>query len=564
MTRPNLNAVAIVPLDLDGSIGSTGFHVLRGKDTDSRFLFYAVQTPDFVDAMCRKVQGALYPAVRPEDISSFCLPPFSLAQQRRIVAKIEELFSELDKGIENLKQARAQLAVYRQSLLKHAFEGKLTAGWRAAHKGKLESADQLLARIHAEMPDKSENRGVDAAHNSCSWLKLTLAEIIVEALIGLVRASALQNRDGRGFSYIKMDRVDMSGHVDIAPEVFVDCGEEEVERFALREGDILFNTRNSVELVGKTGLVRKAPSAPTVFNNNLMRIRTVPPVLPAFLSHQMCAPQFRENMEQVKKATTSVAAVYGKDLWPPEKVAAEVARVIEVPAARVELAEFQGKRGTASLNFVRRDAGQDLVHGDELLGGHVIGYARDKVFRHSSHSIHNIVKAIGSVFTDRATRDLQLTTFAGFLVLDALIGNTDRHHQNWGVLRRTGPDDQMEQEMAPSFDHASSLGRNESDARLRRRLDENTVLDYARKGRGGIFWSSEDAKGANPLGLAERAARQWPQYFSPWLPRLAQLDDAAFLDIVNLVPPDWMSQIQREFCFRFLVLTRSELQKLPR
>jgi type I restriction enzyme S subunit len=222
----------------------------------------------------------------------------------------------LDKGIENLKQARAQLAVYRQALLKHAFEGHLTADWRSAHKNQLESADQLLARIHSDMLDKSKNHAQDAATNSCGWLKLTLAEITAEALIGLVRASALQNQDGRGFSYVKMDRVDMSGHVDIAPEVFVDCSEEEVKRFALRGDDILFNTRNSVELVGKTGLVRKNPSSPTVFNNNLMRMRTVPAVLPAFLSHQMCAPQFRENMEHVKKATTSVAAVYGKDLWP--------------------------------------------------------------------------------------------------------------------------------------------------------------------------------------------------------------------------------------------------------
>ncbi len=65
MTRPNLNAVALVPPDLDGAIGSTGFHVLRAKDAEPGFLFYAVQTNDFIDAMCEKVQGALYPAVRP-------------------------------------------------------------------------------------------------------------------------------------------------------------------------------------------------------------------------------------------------------------------------------------------------------------------------------------------------------------------------------------------------------------------------------------------------------------------------------------------------------------------
>jgi len=150
MTRPNLNAVALVPPHLDGSIGSTGFHVLRPKHADSGFLFYAVQTRKFIEEMSMKVQGALYPAVRPNDISAFCLPPFALGYQRKLVARIEELFSELDVGEENLRRARRQLGVYRQSLLKQAFEGKLTEQWRKQNPELLDSPDQLLVRIQAE------------------------------------------------------------------------------------------------------------------------------------------------------------------------------------------------------------------------------------------------------------------------------------------------------------------------------------------------------------------------------------------------------------------------------
>lgn len=57
------------------------------------------------------------------------VPP--TCEQHQIVSKIEELFSELDNGIESLKKAREQLKTYRQAVLKHAFEGKLTAEWRA-------------------------------------------------------------------------------------------------------------------------------------------------------------------------------------------------------------------------------------------------------------------------------------------------------------------------------------------------------------------------------------------------------------------------------------------------
>ncbi|WP_339136959.1 MAG: restriction endonuclease subunit S [Candidatus Electrothrix sp. GW3-4] len=150
MTRPNLNAVALVPPTLTGAIGSTGFHVLRSKWVEPKFIFYLVQSREFIDDMSLRVQGALYPAVRPADISSFFLPPFSLSYQRSVVARLEELFSELDKGIESLKTAREQLKVYRQALLKHAFEGKLTEQWRKDNADKLKTADQLLERIKQE------------------------------------------------------------------------------------------------------------------------------------------------------------------------------------------------------------------------------------------------------------------------------------------------------------------------------------------------------------------------------------------------------------------------------
>ncbi|MHB8150235.1 MAG: restriction endonuclease subunit S [Desulfobulbia bacterium] len=87
------------------------------------------------------------------------LPP--LNEQHRIVAKIEELFSELDKGIENLKTAQAQLKVYRQALLKHTFGGKLTAQWRAENRDKLETAEALFKRIQQERAQRFQQQLAD-------------------------------------------------------------------------------------------------------------------------------------------------------------------------------------------------------------------------------------------------------------------------------------------------------------------------------------------------------------------------------------------------------------------
>lgn len=76
------------------------------------------------------------------------VPP--LSEQNRIVSELEELLSELDKGIEYLRTAQEQLKVYRQSVLKNAFEGKLTEQWREDCADQIGKADQLLERIHQE------------------------------------------------------------------------------------------------------------------------------------------------------------------------------------------------------------------------------------------------------------------------------------------------------------------------------------------------------------------------------------------------------------------------------
>ncbi len=153
MTRPNLNAVALVPLELDGSVGSTGFHVIRSSTVSQLWIAYRVQAHDFISAMSLKVQGALYPAVRPKDIEGFPvdLPPRK--EQERIVAEIEKQFTRLDAATVALKRVQANLKRYRASVLKAACEGRLvpTEAELARKEGRdYEPADKLLQRILRE------------------------------------------------------------------------------------------------------------------------------------------------------------------------------------------------------------------------------------------------------------------------------------------------------------------------------------------------------------------------------------------------------------------------------
>ena len=143
MTRPNLNAVARVGPEHDGSVASTGFDVLRPKGQFSDWLFSIVRSHDFVSDMTELVQGALYPAIRPTDIRNYpiALPPE--AEQRRIVAKLDALQTRTRLAREALAAIPALLDHYRQSILKTALSGNLVGIFGS----ESESADQSLSSI---------------------------------------------------------------------------------------------------------------------------------------------------------------------------------------------------------------------------------------------------------------------------------------------------------------------------------------------------------------------------------------------------------------------------------
>lgn len=96
-TRPNLNAVAIVPPELDGQVCSTGFCVLKPKpSTDGEFLFFGVQSPGFVGALTELARGANYPAVSDKQVmeQALCCPDLSV--QRQVAARLKEQMQAIE------------------------------------------------------------------------------------------------------------------------------------------------------------------------------------------------------------------------------------------------------------------------------------------------------------------------------------------------------------------------------------------------------------------------------------------------------------------------------------
>lgn len=148
--RPYLNKVVRPTFD---GLASAEFIVFPETPAlDSHFLLRRISSNDFMQFACSQYEGDR-PRVKFDQLGRFSvdLPP--RAEQTRIVAKLEDLLSDLDTGVAELKAAQKKLQQYRQSLLKAAVEGALTASWREAQRkldAPTETGDQLLQRILSE------------------------------------------------------------------------------------------------------------------------------------------------------------------------------------------------------------------------------------------------------------------------------------------------------------------------------------------------------------------------------------------------------------------------------
>lgn len=249
-----------------------------------------------------------------------------------------------------------------------------------------------------------------------------------------------------------------------------------------------------------------------------------------------------------------------------EKLATEVAHRLGLPAAEVDLAELDGAPGIVSPSFLQ--AGDTLFHGNELLLGVRPGYESGRRYHVAEHSVEAVFEALAAVGAEPgpgAPRPFEgysaADQFVGYLMLDALVANTDRHHENWGVVQR-GP----LRFLAPTYDHASSLGRSERLERVERRLEGSdprvTVEAWVERGRSAFYAPGADRRPLGPKEAFARGAALRPEGARYWLSRLAALPEDAFAPILRRVPAERISDLHRRFAARILDCNRRRVARV--
>jgi len=258
-----------------GAIGST-LAKLPCFEVNSTYVFYFIQSMyEFIN---KRPRGVGIPHVEPSVFWNTLIPLSPLPEQRRVVAKIEELFTRLDAGVEALKNIKTQLKRYRQSVLKHAFEGKLTAEWRQAHKEEFEPASALLDRIKQERKKtaKSKYKELPPLDNSNlpelpeGWVWTVVEDVSILVTKGSTPTSYNFDYVPHGINFIKVENL-KNGRVDRASlaEFITKDTHAFLKRSQLMKDDILFSIAGTI---GKVAIVH-SDDLPANINQAIAIIR---------------------------------------------------------------------------------------------------------------------------------------------------------------------------------------------------------------------------------------------------------------------------------------------------
>jgi hypothetical protein len=248
-----------------------------------------------------------------------------------------------------------------------------------------------------------------------------------------------------------------------------------------------------------------------------------------------------------------------------EKIAAELCELLGLPHALYELAStWESNCGVVSPTFL--PSGGTLVHGNEILTPLVLNYPTSGTYNVSQHTIDIVLRAIEENqvtfplgWTAPCGIETAVDLFVGYLLLDAWIGNGDRHHENWGFVRHKVASLKAQTvHLAPTYDHASSLGRDLCDEQRQKR----SAPSYANKCFSAFYSSVDDKKPLKTFDVFSQVRDRYRVAADAWLTRLENITRTHTLEIFSRIPSNRLSPIAARFAIEILELNQRRLLTL--
>jgi type I restriction enzyme, S subunit len=305
----------------------------------------------------------------------FPLPP--LAEQQRIVEKLEAMLGKLDASQQRLVKMPTLLKRFRQSVLAAACSGRLTADWREENSGS-ESAQSLTEQINEVRKKSPKAQKVEFTPEDewpddpipATWTWVRFGSVIGELRNGV---PLRPNIEPPGIPILRISAA-RPGAINLDDFRFMPDGEQFVPQFTLRDNDLIFTRYNgTIEFLGTCGMVRGLGKKTLLYPDKLMRVRfDHDSILPAYAEVFFQAPHVHERVVAKSKSSAGQNGISGSDIkgqpfaLPPLAEQQEIVRRVEglfalADQLEVRLAEVRGQVAKLTPSLLARAFAGQLV-----------------------------------------------------------------------------------------------------------------------------------------------------------------------------------------------------------
>lgn len=246
-----------------------------------------------------------------------------------------------------------------------------------------------------------------------------------------------------------------------------------------------------------------------------------------------------------------------------EKIACEIAKLIGIPTAEYELAKYRNgveKLGVVSNNFLKEGESLKLIN--EVLAIATKDYEKEKRYKQTEYTLNKSLEIVKGLQEATEAQDM-LCNFVGYLIFDCLIGNQDRHHENWGFIIGN-----KSIQLAPSFDHASGVASKVSDKEAKERLNTNdknrSVEAFCKRAKTPFY--NEQGEVLKTFEVVNELCKkpQTKQYGLQWIQKISQLTQADYQGILDKIPREFITQNQKDFIKVLLAMNTRLLQEIEK
>ena len=148
----------------------------------------------------------------------------------------------------------------------------------------------------------------DPTKNPKGWEVVTIGDIVTEVKYGTSKPAV----EGGKYPYLRMNNLTSDGHLDLNDLKYIDISEDEIEKYVVRKGDVLFNRTNSIELVGKTAVFDLPEDM--VIAGYIIRVRLNERMLPEVLSQYMNLGALKDMLRSMAKGAVNQANINAQEL----------------------------------------------------------------------------------------------------------------------------------------------------------------------------------------------------------------------------------------------------------